>query len=63
MKFSQLYWQCRRGNLELDLQLKNYLENVYPKVSELERQQFVELLKLDDMDLLPAVLALVNQKT
>lgn len=63
MKFSQLYWQCRRGNLELDLLLKDYLENVYPKVSELERQQFVELLKLDDADLFPAVLTLVNQKT
>ena len=63
MKFSQLYWLCRRGNLELDLLLKDYLENVYPKVSELERQQFVELLKLDDADLFPAVLTLVNQKT
>ncbi|MGV1046838.1 succinate dehydrogenase assembly factor 2 [Limnohabitans sp.] len=63
MKFSQLYWQCRRGNLELDLLLKDYLENVYPKANKLERQQFVELLKLDDMDLLPAVLALVNHKT
>ncbi len=63
MRFSQLYWQCRRGNLELDLLLKNYLENDYPKANELERQQFVELLKLDDMDLLPAVLALLESKT
>lgn len=62
MKFSQLYWQCRRGNLELDLLLKDYLENVYPKVSELERQQFAELLKLDDVDLLPAFLALIEAK-
>lgn len=56
MKFSQLYWQCRRGNLELDLLLKNYLENRYSNASEVEREQFAELLKLDDEDLLPAFL-------
>ncbi|MDD5214145.1 MAG: succinate dehydrogenase assembly factor 2 [Methylococcales bacterium] len=60
---SQLYWQCRRGTKELDLLLKNYLENDYPKANELECQQFVELLKLDDMDLLPAFLALLKSKT
>ncbi len=60
MKFSQLYWQCRRGSLELDLLLKNYLENDYPIANELERQQFVELLKLDDEDLMPAFLALLE---
>lgn len=62
MKFSQIYWQCRRGNLELDLLLKKYLENYYPNANELERQQFVELLKLDDEDLMPAFLILIEQK-
>ncbi len=56
MKSSKLYWQCRRGSLELDLLLKNYLENEYSIASEQKRQQFVELLKLDDDDLLPALL-------
>lgn len=56
MKFSQLYWQCRRGNLELDLLLKNYLESHYSHASEIEREQFAELLKLDDEALLPAFL-------
>ena len=56
MKFSQLYWQCRRGNLELDLLLKNYLENHYSHASKIEREQFAELLKLDDEALLPAFL-------
>ena len=60
MTFSQLYWQCRRGNLELDLLLKNYLENAYPKAGELERQQFVKLLALDDDDLFPAFLEFQN---
>jgi antitoxin CptB len=60
VKFSQLYWQCRRGNLELDLLLKNYLENNYPHADELERQRFVELLKLDDEDLFSAFLEFQN---
>jgi len=56
VKSSKLYWQCRRGSLELDLLLKNYLENEYSRASEQKRQQFAELLKLDDDDLLPALL-------
>ncbi len=57
MKASQLYWQCRRGSLELDLLLKRYLENQYLQATESEQQQFVELLKLEDDDLLPALLS------
>lgn len=57
---SQLYWQCRRGSLELDLLLKNYLENQYSRATELERQQFLELLKLDDDELLPELLSFFN---
>ncbi len=57
---SQLYWQCRRGSLELDLLLKNYLENQYSQATELERQQFLELLKLEDDELLPELLSFFN---
>lgn len=60
MKASQLYWQCRRGSLELDLLLKRYLENNYSLATELERQQFAELLKLEDDDLLPALLSFLT---
>lgn len=60
MKTSQLYWQCRRGSLELDLLLKNYLENNYSLASEQKRQQFAELLKLEDEDLLPALLSFLT---
>lgn len=56
MNAAQLYWQCRRGSLELDLLLKNYLEKDYLVASEQKRQQFAELLKLEDDDLLPALL-------
>ncbi len=57
---AQLYWQCRRGSLELDLLLKNYLENQYSQATELERQQFVALLKLEDDELLPALLSFLT---
>ncbi len=60
MKTSQLYWQCRRGSLELDLLLKNYLENDYLHTTEQKRQQFAELLKLEDEDLLPALLSFLT---
>ncbi len=60
MKTSQLYWQCRRGSLELDLLLKNYLENQYSQATELERQQFAALLKLEDDELLPALLSFLT---
>lgn len=60
MKTSQLYWQCRRGSLELDLLLKNYLENDYFQATEPKRQQFAELLKLEDDDLLPALLSFLT---
>lgn len=62
MKFSQLYWQCRRGNLELDLLLKNYLEKRYSQANEEERRQFADLLKLDDDELLPAFLKFTSSK-
>jgi antitoxin CptB len=60
VKTSQLYWQCRRGSLELDLLLKNYLENDYLHTTEQKRQQFAELLKLEDEDLLPALLSFLT---
>lgn len=60
MKPSQLYWQCRRGSLELDLLLKNYLENDYSNATEQKRQHFAKLLKLEDDELLPALLSFLN---
>jgi antitoxin CptB len=60
MKMTQLYWQCRRGSLELDLLLKNYLENQYSQATASERQQFADLLKLEDDELLPQLLAFLT---
>ena len=60
MNTSQLYWQCRRGSLELDLLLKNYLENDYPHATEEARREFEALLKLEDDELLPALLSFLT---
>ncbi len=60
MKTAQLYWQCRRGSLELDLLLKKYLENDYKYATQQKRQEFADLLKLEDDDLLPALLAFLT---
>ncbi|MEI7795575.1 MAG: succinate dehydrogenase assembly factor 2 [Methylococcaceae bacterium] len=57
---AQLYWQCRRGSLELDLLLKQYLEGDYLHETEQKREQFAQLLKLEDDDLLPALLAFLT---
>jgi antitoxin CptB len=61
VKTSKLYWQCRRGSLELDLLLKNYLKNNYPHATEHERQRFSELLKLEDNELLPELLSFLSE--
>lgn len=60
MKVSQLYWQCRRGSLELDLLLKNYLENDYVNATKCEREKFAELLKLEDDELFQAFIDFRN---
>jgi len=52
MSDAQLRWQCRRGMRELDLLLKDYLENDYPQTSEDQKQAFRELLALPDPDLI-----------
>jgi antitoxin CptB len=51
-ELSRLKWQCRRGSLELDLLLKNYLETVYPVADHNAKIRFAELLKLEDDALL-----------
>ena len=45
-------WSCRRGLLELDLVLRDFLEHCYEGLDGDERQRFVELLDQPDNDLL-----------
>lgn len=48
---SRLRWACRRGMLELDVLLGNFLEEVYTSLEEEEQLSFVRLLSENDQDL------------
>ncbi len=47
-KLAQIKWQCRRGMLELDLVLLNFLDKGYVDLSKEERQNFSYLLQHED---------------
>jgi antitoxin CptB len=47
----QLRWSCRRGMLELDVLLGNFLEEAYVSLSESDQTTFVDLLSENDQDL------------
>lgn len=57
----RLRWACRRGMLELDLILENYLNNYYEKAEQQEQQNFIDLLEQTDQDLFDWILK--KQKT
>jgi len=46
--FSKLRWACRRGMLELDVLLNNFLTEAYPNLSLEEKKHFAELLSYPD---------------
>lgn len=47
----RLRWACRRGMLELDVLLGNFLEQAYLKLTDQEQKCFVQLLDCNDQDL------------
>ncbi len=47
----KLQWACRRGMLELDVLLGNFLKEAYPSLSLEDKKIFVELLSCADTDL------------
>lgn len=49
--FSALKWACRRGMLELDVLLGNFLDEAYPRLSLEEQKQFKKLLSFPDPSL------------
>ncbi len=51
-EISRLLWQSRRGALELDIILSNYILSCYPKISSELKEQFSELLKEEDPKML-----------
>jgi len=50
-KLSKLRWRCRRGMLELDLMLGNFLDNAYAKLQPEKQALFEQLLEAEDQDL------------
>ena len=53
---SQLRWRCRRGMLELDLLLSNFVEMEYNHLSQKEASLFSILLDYQDQELLDLLL-------
>ena len=45
---ARLYWQCRRGMLELDLVLQAFLDHRYERAPSDERRAFEALLNYPD---------------
>lgn len=48
---ARLKWSCRRGMLELDVLLGNFLKNHYPRLSSNYQMAFAEFLKRPDPEL------------
>ncbi len=53
---SRLYWQCRRGMLELDLLLQAFLDGQFDTLAAPEQQAFSDLLGYPDTVLLEYML-------
>lgn len=47
----QLRWACRRGMLELDVLLGNFLEEAFPELAIDDKKRFVALLTCSDPEL------------
>lgn len=56
VSMSQLKWRCRRGMLELDILLNNFLEKKYNDLSQSDAALFSTLLDYQDQVLLDLLL-------
>lgn len=52
----RLVWRCRRGMLELDILLTDFLQNGYGALDERRQRDFERLLELPDQELLEYLL-------
>lgn len=51
MERNRLFWSSRRGMLELDLILLPFLENIYPNLSQEDKERYWKLLECEDQDM------------
>jgi antitoxin CptB len=54
-RMERLRWRCRRGLLELDLTLQNFLERDFRNLTPVEQEAFDKLLAISDDTLLAYV--------
>lgn len=50
-EFGKLQWHCRRGLLELDILLQQFLSDTYSTLKDVDRHAFANLVSLDDPEL------------
>jgi len=48
---AQLNWACRRGMLELDLVLTQFMQTGYDDLTNTQKQDFKDLLRCQDQEL------------
>lgn len=56
MEKAQLYWRCRRGMLELDELLQEFLDHGFDQLNADQQAAFQKLLRLQDQQMLPYLL-------
>lgn len=59
---ARLYWQCRRGMLELDTLLQGFLNHGFEQLDNRGQQSFLELLGYEDTELLEYLMARLVHK-
>ncbi|MCO7519991.1 MULTISPECIES: succinate dehydrogenase assembly factor 2 [Pseudomonas] len=50
-ELNRLFWHSRRGMLELDVLLVPFTQEVYPSLSETDRELYRRLLTCEDQDM------------
>jgi antitoxin CptB len=51
-ELARMRWKCRRGMLELDLLLRDFLDHGYPRLDDAEKRDFDRMLDYPDAVLL-----------
>ena len=50
-ELNRLFWQSRRGRLELDVLLVPFVKEVYPGLDEEDQHRYRKLLSCEDQDM------------
>jgi len=50
-ELNRLFWQSRRGMLELDVLLVPFTQEVYPQLDEENQRRYLKLLNCEDQDM------------